>query len=228
MAESLMAGLGDQTETAVQGIANDGRYPLAKSQNQRSLTARMINVKCVTTLTGCLCLYLSSCTSVSRQGPLKPADKVDLSRYMGPWCIIACTDNKVECDFVDAAETYRFSGSRRVDVHFAWRDKSFSSPVKIRDFTGRITSDGSNARWKMKIFPLLSARNVIIAVAPDYSSEAVAHPSRKFGWILARERTLPEKQYARYLQLFPKQGYDTSIFVKVPQRAEQLQTVVGK
>ncbi|WP_281292021.1 lipocalin family protein [Brevifollis gellanilyticus] len=161
----------------------------------------------------------TSCTTLPRK-PLTPAARVDLQRYMGPWRVIACMDNKLERDFVDAVETYTLKGDSRVDVHFAWREKSFDAPVKTHDFSGRVRSDGSNARWKMRLFPLFSASYVILHIAPDYSRVAIAHPSRKFGWVLARERTLPENQYQELMEVFKRAGYDTSKFIRVPQVAK--------
>ncbi|MEI9893214.1 MAG: lipocalin family protein [Chthoniobacter sp.] len=92
--------------------------------------------------------------------------------------------------------------------------------MQTHDFTGRIVSDGTNGRWKMRLLPLFTASYLIVDVAPDYSSAAVAHPSRKFGWILARDRSLPDPQYQRYLRVFARQEYDTALFKKVPQYAE--------
>ena len=149
-----------------------------------------------------------------------PAAKVDLTRYMGSWRIIACMDNPVERGFVDAVETYELRPQGRIGVHFAWRKDSFDAPVKTHDFAGRVTADGTNARWKMRLFPLFTASYIIIHVSPDYSTAAVAHPSRKFGWILARNRTLPEATYQELIQLFERQGYDTSQFIRIPQERD--------
>lgn len=169
-----------------------------------------------TSLAGCVALFLASCSGMGH-GKVKSQSKVDLSRYMGPWRVIACMDNKLERDFVDAVETYQLRGSNRVDVHFEWRDKSFSSPVKTHDFTGKVVADGTNARWKMKLLPFFTASYIIVKVSPDYTRAAVAHPSKKFGWILARTRSLPESQYQELLDALEAQGCDPEKFIRVPQ-----------
>lgn len=170
-----------------------------------------------TTLAGCVALFLASCTGAGQNGKVRSQSKVDLSRYMGSWRVIACMDNKLERNFVDALETYRLRGSNRVDVHFEWRDKSFSAPVKTHDFTGKVVADGSNARWRMRLFPLFTASYIIVKVSPDYTRAAVAHPSKKFGWILARSRSLSEPHYQEMLDALEQEGLDPGKFIRVPQ-----------
>jgi apolipoprotein D and lipocalin family protein len=170
-----------------------------------------------TSLAGCLAVCFTSCAGVGQRGRIQSADKVDLSRYMGSWRVLACMDNKLERDFVDAVETYQRRADGRIAVHFEWRDKSFGAPVKTHDFTGRVVADGTNARWKMRLFPFFTASYIIVKVAPDYSRVAVAHPSRKFGWILARERTLPAGEFREMVAALEEQGYDTSKLILVPQ-----------
>lgn len=162
-------------------------------------------------------LCFAFCSTIGRRRKIQPVEKVDLSRYMGSWHVIARTDNPIERNFVDAVETYTFQGNGRISVHFEWKDKSFDAPVKTHDFTGRVIPDGSNARWRMKLFPLFAASYIIVKLSPDYSRVAIAHPSRKFGWILARQRTLSENDYDEMLQALERQGYDTTKFSLVPQ-----------
>jgi len=46
----------------------------------------------------------------------------------------------------------------------------------------------------------------------------VGHPSRRYGWIMARKKTMDDALYQRLLNDAAKQGYDPSKFAKVPQR----------
>lgn len=178
-------------------------------------------MKIPSSFVGCLSLLLASCASIGQHGKIEPSPKVDLSRYMGSWHVIAFVDNKLERDFYNAVESYRLRGSNQVDVHFTWNDKGFDGPLKTHDFTGRVVADGTNAKWKMRLLPPFSASYIIVDVAPDYSRVAVAHPSRKFGWILARDRTISEAHYQEYMRLFGRLGYDTSKFVRAPQKSRQ-------
>jgi apolipoprotein D and lipocalin family protein len=142
---------------------------------------------------------------------------VDLERYMGEWRVIACVENSVEREFVDAVETYERRSDGNIGVTFRWRERSFSSPVNTHRFIGWVTDLRSNARWKMRLVPFFTASYVIIGVGADYEWAAVAHPTRQFGWVLARARTLPNDRYRHILRLFARQGYEERAFIKVPQ-----------
>lgn len=159
---------------------------------------------------------------------IETVPKVDLARYQGPWRVIACMDNSLERTFVDAVESYKLRSDGKIAVHFAWRSKSFDAPIKTHDMTARVIQDGTNARWKVRLFPLFAASYQIIDIDPQYSRVAVAHPSRKFGWILARDRTVPESTYRHLLEKFKAQGFDTSKFIKVPQVKSQPRQTTAK
>jgi apolipoprotein D and lipocalin family protein len=52
---------------------------------------------------------------------------------------------------------------------------------------------------------------------PNYEWTVVGHPSRDYGWVLARNKQLPETVYSSILERLGRQGYDVSRFVKIPQ-----------
>jgi apolipoprotein D and lipocalin family protein len=153
---------------------------------------------------------------LSRGESIEPV-KIDLSKYMGTWRVIACTDNELENQFADATETYELIGVKHVDVVFKWREGSLTGPVRAYDFRGKILSHPSHGIWKMNLFPLFCVTYIVVEVAPDYSWAAVAHPSKKFGWLLARKPKLPEETVAHFYRVFATLGYDTTKFIKVPQ-----------
>lgn len=146
-----------------------------------------------------------------------PPMSIELARYMGTWRVLGCMGNPLESRFADATESYSLTNDNRLNVVFSWRDKSLSAPKKSHEFRGRILKDPSHAVWKMNVFPLVSATYIVIDVGRGYSWAAVAHPSRNFGWILARSTSLPNETWARILSRFATLGYDTSKFIKVPQ-----------
>lgn len=166
---------------------------------------------------GCVTYLTAVCSNVRKGAPLRAVDHVDLDRYAGAWRIVACVGNRVERDFVDAVETYERRTDGNIDVTFCWREKSFRSPLKMHAFIGWVTDPPSNAHWKMRLVPFLSATQVVIGLGPDYDWVALAHPTREFGWVLARDRALPDETYRAILGLFAEQGYDPRTFIKVPQ-----------
>ena len=75
----------------------------------------------------------------------------------------------------------------------------------------------TNAEWKVKFFGLISAQYFVIDLDANYQWTVIGHPSRNYGWIMAREKTLPNATYEALLDRLAAQGYDPGRFVKVPQ-----------
>lgn len=50
-------------------------------------------------------IFMSGCAT--RLPPLKTVERVDLSRYMGPWYIIAAIPTFIETEAYNGIETYR-------------------------------------------------------------------------------------------------------------------------
>ena len=46
---------------------------------------------------------------------------------------------------------------------------------------------------------------------------AVGHPSRDYGWVMARDKRMSEADYAVVMKALEAQGYDPAQFRKVPQ-----------
>ena len=54
----------------------------------------------------------------------------------------------------------------------------------------------------------------VIALADDYRAALVGAPNRKYLWILAREPTLDDAEYARLVDIAKAQGFDVSALEK--------------
>lgn len=170
---------------------------------------------------GGLGLFFAAGQAFGGAPAVRTVPQVDLARYAGAWHVIACTDNPAERNFAAAVEHYAFRDyGTKVDVTFRWHDrKKPEKGERTHRFTGRIVDRRTNATWKMRLFPLFSASYLIIALGPDYEWAAVAHPSRKFGWVLAREPRMDDETYTEILGRFRDQGYDSEKFIRLPQRA---------
>ncbi|MDB6139347.1 MAG: outer membrane protein [Verrucomicrobiaceae bacterium] len=149
--------------------------------------------------------------------PITTTKTIDLPRYMGSCYVIACLDNAVERKFIDPVESYELRPDKRtINVDFHWREGSFEAPLKQHAFTGTVRDVGTNAHWKMKLFPLFAASYIIMDTGPRYEWATVAHPSRKFGWILSRNPSMKDDEYHLLLEQFAAAGYDTGKFIRLP------------
>lgn len=165
-------------------------------------------------------VFLASLTlfaGCAAPAPLRTVSRVDLPRYMGDWRVIANIPYWAEKDCVDSIETYALRPDGKIANTFRFRKQVFSAPQQRLDFVGRVINRETNAEWRIHFAPLISAGYFIIDLDRDYQWTVVGHPSRDYGWIMAREKTLPEATYRGILRRLGAQGYDPSRFVKVPQ-----------
>lgn len=151
------------------------------------------------------------------QPPLRTVPKVDLSRFMGDWRVIANIPYFAERDAVDSVESYALRPDGKIANWFVFRRGSFDAPLQRYDFSAEVVDKGTNAEWKVRFLPFVKVSYLIIDLDPEYRWTVIGHPSRRYGWIMAREKTLPESTYQGILQRLASQGYDPDKFVKVPQ-----------
>jgi apolipoprotein D and lipocalin family protein len=170
-----------------------------------------------------LAAVLGACTTTNKHTMKKPATPlrtvrhVDLSRYMGDWRVIANIPYFAEKGCVDSIESYALRPDGKIENWFTYRKKSFDAPQKTIKAQAKVVNTETNAEWQIKFFGLISAKYLVIDLDPNYQWTVVAHPSRDYGWILAREKTLPNSTYEAILDRLAAQGYDPGRFVKVPQ-----------
>lgn len=169
-----------------------------------------------------LLVFASSMISTARSSvnaPLKTVPHVELPRYMGDWYVIANIPYFAEKNCVDSVESYSLRPDGKIDNWFSCRSKSFDAPMK-RKASALITVEDktSNAHWSVKFFKAISVEYLILDLDPDYQWAVVGHPSRRYGWIFARSKTLPDATYQAVLRRLGEQGYDTTKFSKVPQQ----------
>ncbi len=168
---------------------------------------------------GVLPIFLSSCATGSAGGraPLKTVAHVDLPRYMGDWYVIANVPYFAEKDCFGSIESYALRPDGRIDNGFAYHKGSFAGPLKKMQALAWVHNPLTNAEWRVRFFGLITAEYYVIDLDPKYQWTVVGHPSRNYGWIMARQKTLPEAQYQVILKRLRAQGYDPASFVKVPQ-----------
>jgi len=167
----------------------------------------------------CGCATKSAMQSQKTTVPLRTVSYVDLPRFMGDWRVIANIPYFAEKGCVDSIESYALRPDGVIENWFTFRKKSFDAPQKTFRAQAYVVNHETNAQWKVKFLGgLVAADYLIIDLDPNYQWVAIGHPSRKYGWIMARERSLPPETYQHILKRLGSQGYDVAKFEKVPQK----------
>jgi apolipoprotein D and lipocalin family protein len=162
-------------------------------------------------------LSLGACQSAPLP-PIATAPQVDLDRFMGDWYVIANIPTWIERNAYNAVESYRRNPDGTVATTFTFRKGGFDGPEKRYHPTGYVFDTESNAVWGMQFLWPIKADYRIVYVDPAYTRTIIGREKRDYVWIMARQPSIPEEDYARLLALLAEQGYDTSKIRKVPQQ----------
>lgn len=153
---------------------------------------------------------------------LRTVSHVDLPRFMGDWRVIANIPYFAEKGCVDSIESYALRPDGVIENWFTYRKKSFDAPQKTMRARAKVVNQQTNAEWRVTFFGFITLPYLVIDLDPAYQWTVIGHPSRNYGWIMAREKTLPEATYRTILDRLAAQGYDPARFEKVPQLPAQL------
>jgi apolipoprotein D and lipocalin family protein len=160
---------------------------------------------------------LSACQSVSHP-PLALASKVDLSRFMGDWYVIANIPTYFERGAHNAVESYRLAPDGSIDVVFSYRSGSFEGEPKQMKMRAHVQDGSGNAVWGMEFIWPFKADYRVAYLAADYSLTVIGREKRDYVWVMARTPQIAESERLRLMAWLAAQGYDVSQVRQVPQR----------
>ncbi|MCG6859794.1 MAG: lipocalin family protein [Chromatiaceae bacterium] len=162
-------------------------------------------------------LLLGVATGSTLADPPRTVDFVDLQRYMGRWYEIAALPNFFQRQCVrDTTADYRLRSDETVAVTNRCRKKdgTFDEAKGI----ARTTDPATNSKLEVSFVSVFGKHLFwgdywIIGLGADYDYALVGTPSRRWGWILARDPRPSQQRIASWLERFREQGYDPKAFV---------------
>jgi apolipoprotein D and lipocalin family protein len=161
----------------------------------------------------CLFAIAAGCQTMK---PIHTVDDVDLERFMGDWYVIASIPTFIEKDAFNAIESYRLDDDGTVATTFKFNKGSLDGPLKQYNPRGFIRDKQSNAVWDMQFVWPFKAEYRIIFLTEDYSQTVIGRTKRDYVWIMARDNTITEADYAKILNFLRDQNYDLKNLRKVP------------
>jgi len=179
-------------------------------------------VKLIIPACGVLAVGVVGCQMRSdpgKSGKLRAMNrKVDLKRFMGDWYVIGNIPIFVEKDAYNAKETYELAADGTIPTTFSFNKGSFDGPLKTMHPKGFIHNEETNAEWRMQFLWPFKAAYLITYLSEDYQTTIIGVPDRKYAWIMARTKTLPDANYQDLVAELKRQGHNVSQLRKVPQR----------
>jgi apolipoprotein D and lipocalin family protein len=166
-------------------------------------------------------VLLAVAAGVARAGPPVTVEMVDLQRYAGRWYEIAALPNFFQRNCVrDTTAEYR----QRDDGLLGVTNSCVEADGRVNRAEGvaRSADPSTNAKLEVSFVSLFGKHLFwgdywIIGLGADYEYALVGTPSRRWGWILARDPRPPRQSIDTWLRLLGEQGYDPGAFVLTPQ-----------
>jgi apolipoprotein D and lipocalin family protein len=161
-----------------------------------------------------LLLGLVVASSPALAQEVRPVTGFDVERYLGVWHEVAAIPTSFQRDCVfDTTATYGTDGEY-VTVDNACR--TADGEVKRSEGVARFKGPRDVAALEVTFVTILGiplwlagGDYIVIALDPDYAWSAVAHPSRDYAWILAREANLDVPTLQGIAKAYEEAGYDT-------------------
>jgi apolipoprotein D and lipocalin family protein len=169
----------------------------------------------------CAAALLGGCATTPRGlPPLKTVTTVEPDRFLGEWFVIANIPYFAERGHVQPRVIYRQRDDGRMDDLYYYRE-DFGQPEQLADGVAWIPDPSRPGDWKTRFIWPFTFDYRIVALDPDYRFTAVAHPSRKYAWIMARTPDMAEPDYQRYVDAVVEQGYQAEQIMRIAHRPEQ-------
>ncbi|NVK21548.1 MAG: lipocalin family protein [Kangiellaceae bacterium] len=160
-------------------------------------------------------LMLSACSSYP---PIRTAENVDLSRFMGKWYVIANIPTFIEKGAHNAVETYQLDQDGNILTTFRFNQDSFDGEEKIYNPKGFVWDKTSNAVWGMQFIWPIEMEYRIVYLSTDYQQTIIGRSERDYVWIMARTPTISAQHYQKLLQIVADEGYDITKVQPIPQK----------
>jgi apolipoprotein D and lipocalin family protein len=157
--------------------------------------------------------FLSGCAS---KPPLPTPSHVDLDRFMGTWYVMGYTPILVDGDAHNAVEHYFRAADGRIRTTYQYRDGGFTGELKTHTPVGTVHNTETNAEWRMQFIWPFKAQYIILYLSDDYSRTIIAHPNRKYAWIMTRAPEISAAEYEAMLKELEAVGFDRGVIRRLP------------
>ena len=161
------------------------------------------------------CLFFSGSPSQA----VTTVEHVDLTRYVGQWHEVASMPQwfQKKCVRGVTAE-YSVLPNGRIQVNNSCIQADGTKTSTLGE--AKVLDPVSNARLRVsfaqifgKYIYLFGGDYWVIDLEPNYHYAVVGHPTRQYGWILARQTSLSDQDLKQIAQRLVDQGYDTCAFL---------------
>lgn len=146
----------------------------------------------------------------------KTVDNVDLAKYSGKWYEISKIPNTFQDHCIkNTTANYEIMDDGEIIVTNSCveEDEEFDSSTGL----ARIVDNETNSKLEVSFVSLFGwylfwGDYWILGLSEDYNYAVVGTPSRKYGWILSRNRKMSNNDLETCFQILENNGYDRNDF----------------
>ena len=149
------------------------------------------------------CLF-PNCFPVSMRTPDR---QVDIQSYLGEWFEVARMPAPFQTQCICSQANYALNPKGFIDVHNSCIQRDGSS-TEIDGYA--YSKNDLNTQLTVYFNRFIGGAYWILDFDPDYQWAIVGEPCRKFGWILARTKTLEQDELEKRIKTLEDYGYETS------------------
>ncbi len=159
----------------------------------------------------------------SEKQALKVVDEVNLEKYTGMWYEIARLPNRFEKGLKCVTATYQLREDGKITV--INKGHKIDNPQQAEKVEGwaKVPNPEEPGKLKVTFFWPFFGKYWIIDLDVDYHYALVGSPSRKYLWVLAREKALKEATYKKLLKTAEEKGFDTAKLIRTKQDCEKME-----
>jgi len=148
---------------------------------------------------------------------LAVVESVDLGRYLGTWYEIASYPAWFQRNCTAVTAEYSLRDDGLIKVVNSCRKGSLDGKLKQSKGRARVVDSDSNAKLEVSFFGPFWGDYWIIELDPGYRWAVVGEPTRKYLWILSRERLMDDGTFREIVDRLSTKGYDPGRLNKTQQ-----------
>jgi lipocalin len=156
-----------------------------------------------------------SCKGITEE--LATVSSVNLEKYAGTWYEIARLPNNFEKGLECVTATYKLREDRKIDVINKGQKAGESNKISKIKGVAWVPDKNYPGRLKVRFFWPFSGKYYILQLDEAYRYALVGVPSRKYLWILSRDRQLDRNIYNSLLEKAAHLGFNTARVVEINQ-----------
>lgn len=134
---------------------------------------------------------------------MKKARKIDLHEYAGKWNEIASFPAWFQRGCSGATARYT-----EMPKFIGVVNTCINKDGKKRSIHGKAFTTGEENKLKVQFFPPFKSDYIIEYVDTEYKHAIVGSTSKKYLWILARDKNIDPEIYRKLVSIAKRKGYD--------------------